>query len=152
MPYLDNLGLSHLWDIIKSKLALKANSSDVYTKTQIDNKGYITKSVNNLDNYTTTTALNTALNNKADKSTTYTKTEVDTALSSKANTSAIPTKVSDLTNDSAFITKSVSNLNNYYTKTSIDTSLSSKANTSDLANKQDKLVAHLLRQSIIPPC
>ena len=52
-------------------------------------------------------------NNKADKSTTlsgygitnaYTKTEVDNALSSKADSSAIPTKTSQLTNDSGFLT------------------------------------------------
>ena len=39
------------------------------------------------------------------------------ALNSKANSSDIPTKVSDLTNDSGFITNTVNNLTNYYTKT-----------------------------------
>lgn len=36
----------------------------------------------------------------------YTKTEINTLLNGKANTSDIPTKVSDLTNDSNFTTKS----------------------------------------------
>ena len=39
------------------------------------------------------------------------------ALDSKASSSDIPTKVSDLTNDSGFITNTVNNLTNYYTKT-----------------------------------
>lgn len=40
--------------------------------TELDGKGYITKDVDNLTNYTTTTALNTALGNKQDKNTTLT--------------------------------------------------------------------------------
>lgn len=36
------------------------------------------------------------------------------------NLPTIPSKVSDLTNDSGFITKSVSSLDNYYTKTEVD--------------------------------
>lgn len=36
------------------------------------------------------------------------------------NLPTIPSKVSDLTNDSGFVTKSVSSLDNYYTKTEID--------------------------------
>lgn len=64
----------------------------------------------------------------------YSKTETDNLLDSKANTDdlsavatsgsyndlsdkpTIPTKISDLTNDSEFITNSVNNLVNYYTK------------------------------------
>ena len=44
-----------------------------------------------------------------------------------------PTKLSDFTNDSAFITNDVDNLINYYKKTETDDLLSSKVNTSDLA-------------------
>ena len=44
-----------------------------YVKTtDLDGKGYITKDVNDLTNYTTTTDLNTALGNKQDKNTTLT--------------------------------------------------------------------------------
>lgn len=50
----------------------------------------------------------------------YTETEVNTLLANKANTEDIPEKVSKLTNDSGYITKSVSNLENYYTTTDID--------------------------------
>lgn len=49
------------------------------------------------------------------------QTDLKTALDNKANTSDIPTKVSDLTNDSEFITKTVDNLTNYYKKSEIYT-------------------------------
>lgn len=45
------------------------------------------------------------------------QTDLQNALDSKANSSDIPTKVSDLTNDSGFITNTANNLTNYYTKT-----------------------------------
>jgi phage minor structural protein len=48
---------------VNGQLVLKANASDVYTKTETDNK----------------------LGTKADKATTYTKTEVDNALNSKVS-------------------------------------------------------------------
>lgn len=60
----------------------KANSSAVYTKAETD----------------------TLVGAKADTSTTYSKTETDTLLSAKADTTAIPTAVSDLTNDSGYQT------------------------------------------------
>ena len=59
-----------------------------------------------------------------------TNNALSTALATKADNSAIPTKVSDLQNDSAFITKAVNDLTNYYTKnetytqTEIDNKLS----------------------------
>lgn len=47
---------------------------------------------------------------------TYTQAEIETLLG-KIESSTIPTKVSDLTNDNGFITNTVNNLVNYYTKT-----------------------------------
>ena len=44
-----------------------------------------------------------------------------------------PTKLSDFTNDSGFITKSVDSLTNYYKKTETDNLLKSKVNTSALS-------------------
>ena len=40
---------------------------------------------------------------------------------------SVPTKTSDLSNDSNYITKDINNLTNYYTKTQIDTTLNSYA-------------------------
>jgi hypothetical protein len=66
------------------ELTLKADQSSTYTKTETDSK-------------IVELAPATDISGKADKATTYTKTEVD---------SAIPTNVSDLTNDSGFQTGS----------------------------------------------
>jgi len=57
---------------VNGQLVLKANASDVYTKTETDNK----------------------LGTKADKSTTYTKTEVDNALNSKVSVTQYNTDMS----------------------------------------------------------
>ena len=57
----------------------------------------------------------------------------------------VPTKISDLTNDSGFIDNSVNNLANYYNKmetynqSEINNLLSSKANTSDIPTKVSQL-------------
>lgn len=64
----------------------------------------------------------------------YTKQETNTLLSGKANTSDIPTKVSQLQNDSGFITNQVSNLANYYTKTEIDATIGDINTALDLIN------------------
>ena len=52
------------------------------------------------------------------------QTDLKNALDSKANTSTVPTKVSDLNNDSGFIDKDVNNLTNYDTSTTVDTKIS----------------------------
>lgn len=62
----------------------------------------------------------------------FTQSEINTLLT-KINDATIPTKVSDLTNDSGFITTTVANLTNYYkktetyTKSEIDTLVSNAA-------------------------
>lgn len=76
-----------------------ASYKSAYTGTQIDS------------------AVNKALNNV------YDKTETNTLLGAKANTSDIPTKTSDLNNNSGFITNAVNNLVNYYTKTETDSAI-----------------------------
>ena len=68
--------------VLKEMVDAKADASDVYTKQEVD--------------------ADLAL--KADKSNTYTKAQVDGALAEKADVSDIPTKTSDLTNDSGFVT------------------------------------------------
>ena len=55
--------------------------------------------------------VSSAVNNIVEN--TYTKTETNNLLSSKADKSEIPTKVSDLDNDEGFIDNTVNNLENY---------------------------------------
>lgn len=112
-------------------LAAKANSADVYTKSDVYTKteadaAFMTNAEVEAKGYATTTAMNTALEEKADKGTTlaaygitnaYTKTEADTAfMSSSEVESAITAK-------------------GYATTTAMNTALSSKANSADVYTK-----------------
>ena len=74
----------------------------------------------------------TALGDKADISTTYTKTEVDTALSAKANSADVYSKTAVDTALSNKADKSTT-----YTKTEVDTSLSNKADKSTTYTKTE---------------
>lgn len=78
-------------------LATKANSSNVYTKTEIDGK---------------VTTLNNSINTKANSADVYTKTQVNTELAKKANTAT---------------TLSGYGITNAYTKTETDALLDDKA-------------------------
>ena len=89
---------------VKNLIATKANSADVYTKTESDAK-YLTEH-QSLANYAT-------------------KEE----LSLKANSSDIPTKTSQLVNDSGYLTEHQS-LANYATKSEIPTLISQLTNDS----------------------
>ena len=125
---------------IETSLGSKANASDIPTKvSQLENDSqYQTKA--NLDtalaNYATTSEVNSkntlqdeAIQNNADAIGTINQT-----LESKADTSAIPTKVSQLENDSDFVT-STEVSTNYATKTE----LANKANTEDVPTKTSQL-------------
>lgn len=74
----------------------------------------------------------TALGDKADTSTTYTKTEVDTALSAKANSADVYSKTAVDTALSAKADKSTT-----YTKTEVDTALGNKADKSTTYTKTE---------------
>jgi len=65
-------------DATAAALTLKADKSNTYTKTEVDNKDSLKANITYVD---------TQLGLKADKTTTYTKTEVDTALNTKVNKS-----------------------------------------------------------------
>ena len=90
------------------------------------------------DNYYTKTEVDSALNLKADKSTTYTKTEVDSALALKANASDVYTKSQT---DSALALKAnsadVYTKSQVYTKTETDSALALKANSADVYTKTE---------------
>lgn len=114
-----------------TNLNKKANSADVYTKSDVYTKTeadatFMTNAEVEAKGYATTTAMNTALEEKADKGTTlaaygitnaYTKTEADAAfMSSSEVESAITAK-------------------GYATTTAMNTALSSKANSADVYTK-----------------
>lgn len=119
--------------VVKAAIDQKANSSAIPTKTSslTNDSGFITNSTNGLTNYykKTETYTKTEVDNKipasitVDSALSSTSTNpvqnkvINSALNNKANTSALPTKVSDLTNDSGFITNSTTGLTNYYKKT-----------------------------------
>ena len=75
-------------DQVNSLLDGKVNVGDVYSKAQLDAKFNNKVENSALEQY---------------KSTVYTKSETDTLLTSKADKSEIPSKTSDLNNDSGFI-------------------------------------------------
>ena len=64
----------------------------------------------------------------------------DTAIDKKADASAIPTKTSQLTNDSGFLTSHQS-LADYAKTADVNTALAAKADATELAKKQDTLVS-----------
>ena len=114
-----------------TNLNKKANSADVYTKSDVYTKAeadaaFMTNAEVEAKGYATTTAINTALEGKADKGTTlaaygitnaYTKTEADAAfMNSTEVESAITAK-------------------GYATTTAMNTALSSKANSADVYTK-----------------
>lgn len=86
-------------------------------KTETSNNFNLKQSITDSTLTTTAKTIPTAINELVSKNTSQ-----DTRIEEVND--AIPTKVSQLTNDSAYITKSVSELTNFYTKTSIDDLLS----------------------------
>lgn len=108
---------------IATQLGNKADKSDTYTKTEVDTALSNVQSTLTFDNVPTansdnpvkSSGIKTALDGKQDTLTfdstptanstnPVTSGGVYTALASKADSSSVPTKVSDLTNDSGFIT------------------------------------------------
>lgn len=106
---------------LTSSLSTKANSADVYTKSESDAK-YLTEH-QSLENY----ALKTEI---PDITGLATKEE----LALKANSSDIPTKTSQLVNDSGYLTEHQS-LANYATKSEIPTATSQLTNDSGFITK-----------------
>ena len=128
-------------------LNMKANSYNVYTKTQIqhlllnliDNAPASLDTLNELaaalaDAATFATAFQTALRNRADISTTYTKTEADYSLSAKANQSTTYTKT-EVKNALSAKAKQFTS----YTKTEVNCALSAKSYQSTTYTKTGDL-------------
>ena len=131
-PELANVATSGLYDdlINKPTLSTVASTGDyddltnkptIPTKTSDLNNdsGFITKSVNDLTNYTLTSSLSTVATSGS--------------YSDLSNTPTIPTKTSDLNNDSGFITNTVNNLTNYTLSSSL-ASVATSGSYNDLSN------------------
>lgn len=115
---------------LNTRLGTKANTSDVYTKSEVDQAidEAIAGGVADLTNYYTKSesdakyATQTVINEEIAARITAIR-EVNTTLESKADKSEIPTvptNVSAFTNDAGYLTQHQS-LSNYYTKSEIDT-------------------------------
>ena len=94
--------------------------------------------------YNEITETNNNVSEKADADNVYTKTETDNKLSAKADTTAIPTNVSELNNDSGYLTAHQS-LTNYPTKTEMTTADNEiKSDLSDLGDRITELEEDIL--------
>lgn len=97
---------------INTTLGTKADKSDTYTKTQVDD----------------------ALALKQDASTAFSGDYND--LSNKPTIPVVPTNVSAFTNDAGYLTEHQS-LDNYYTKTQVDTALAAKVSQTEFDTKEE---------------
>lgn len=94
---------------LQEALNSKANSSDVYSKSQVYTKTEVDEMIPTVQTVYDST-ITIQVNWTTIKSITLNQANGDTI------NIPVPTKTSDLTNDSWFITKAVSDLTNYYTK------------------------------------
>ena len=106
----------------------KANSADVYTKTEIDNKGYLTEH-QSLSAYSTTEQVNAAINEavapKANSADVYAKGEVDAKLNDKLDASAYTKTDLSAYAKTADVTSAINN------------AVSVKANSADVYTKAE---------------
>lgn len=123
---------------VDSQLANKSNTNHTHdeyiSETELNEKGYATET------YVQTKIAEVATGGTVDLSNYATKTELTTELNKKANSSHthnaedinglnIPTKLSELQNDSGFISEVPSE---YINETELNNALANKANTSDI--------------------
>ena len=138
---------------LTATVSAKANSADVYTKTEIDNKGYLTEH-QSLSAYSTTEQMNSAISDavatKANSADVYAKGEVDAKLNDKLDATAYtPTdlsayaKTADVTSAINDAVSVKANSADVYTKAEVDAAVSVKANRADVEasqNAQDVLI------------
>lgn len=123
IPLTDIFNPANYYDktAMDAALALKADASNVYTKSEADGK-FLTEH-QSLANYPTIETMNTALGQKANVSDIYTQTEIDNKLAAKADASNVYTKA-EVDTQSETTAQALSNIN---------TQLAAKANSADLA-------------------
>ena len=146
-----NSNLSNLKKTTNDAISTKANTSDVYTKTETDTK--LKAKANATDVYNKT-EIDTKINTKANSTDVYTKTETDTKLNTKANSSDVYTKEETDTKMNAKQDKltagtniTISNNNISATGTTYSTATSS---TDGLMSKNDKSKLDNIFNSIYP--
>lgn len=105
--YYEYVWLNNKWELIGEK-QITIDLSDYYTKQEVNN--LIPTQLRELNSDSTHRTVSdtekSTWNDKVDASTYNSKmTQIDTSLENKANINDIPTKTSDLTNDSDFTTK-----------------------------------------------
>ena len=140
---------------IATQINSKANTIDVYNKTEVDTlleeKANLSDVIDSLDhkaNATDLTALSIEVGSKANTADVYTKVDIDTSLEEKANVSNTYTKseIDTLLIDTATMSNVSSVLEskadkaNTYTKTEVDTALSYKASTNDILDVVDSRI------------
>ena len=143
---------------INTALESKADKSDTYTKTQVDDALALKQDAStafsgDYDDLTNKPDLSVYAES-ADLATVATSGDYDD-LSNKPTIPVVPTNVSAFTNDAGYLTQHQS-LDNYYTKTQVDTALAGKVSQTEFdtkeevvstalneleENKQDKLTA-----------
>lgn len=105
-----------------------------------NDSGFITKSVDNLENYTKTSDLPTKVSQFTNDAH-YIDKDVNN-LTNYTKTTDLPTKVSQFTNDSGYITKSVDNLENYTKTSDLPTKVSEFTNDSEFIDKDVDDLTH----------
>ena len=121
-------------DLLLNKANVSHTHDEYISETELNEKGYATETyvqtkiaevatggTVNLSNYATKTELTTELNKKANLSHTHNAKDI--------NGLNIPTKLSELQNDSGFISEVPSE---YINETELNNALANKANTSDI--------------------
>ena len=113
---------------------------DIPTKTSelINDSGYITSSQIDLSDYYTKEETNTKLSEKADLSSLADYQPIS-GMNGYALKDDIPTKTSELINDSGYITSSQIDLNDYYTKEETNAKLDEKADKTAIPTKTSEL-------------
>ena len=131
LPSAETITQNDLLMIVQNNENKKATSSQFVDMLDDELTNYYTKSETDdlLDDYTKTADLSAVA--------------ISGSYSDLSNKPTIPTKTSDLTNDSGFIDKDVINLTNY-TKTTDLSSVATSGSYNDLSNKPDLSVYQLI--------
>ena len=126
MEVLDKNGLEHFWD--KAKGYVDSNKTTSYSPLTDKPK------INNVELSGNKTLTDIGVQQTVISETEPVDDSVQVWINPSGDAVTVPTKTSDLTNDSGYITKDVNNLTNY-TKTSDLSTVATSGSYNDLTNK-----------------